>query len=160
MHGLLPSGADSFFHYLFCTNPALWSWESCLPSTAAALLDRIQLDAALSCSKMSFIIYACVKFWCMLQYLCSKHKFYYREVIPCTSPPIEESESELGGRMHPHLPAAYQTGRSSALSPLAPVVPLLGSEESIGMGEGAMSATRRYSSCFNDSNPFKMESRA
>lgn len=82
------------------------------------------------------------------------------EVIPWTSPHIEESGRELAGRMHPHVPAVYHTGVFPALSPPAPVVSLLGAEQSIGTGEGAMSATRRYSSCFNDSNPFKLESRA
>lgn len=101
-----------------------------------------------------------MKFLCMLQYLCTKHKLYYIEVIPCTSPHIRKSGSELGGRMHPHLPAVSDRHVSCCLSPPAPVVSLLGAEQSIGMGEGAMSATRRYSSFFNDSNPFKMESKA
>lgn len=150
--GCFPAVLTPFFHYLFsCTNPAVWSCESCLPGAAVAVLERIQLDAALSFSKMIFWLYACVKFWCMLQYLCRKHKFYYMEVIPCTSP---------HGRTHPHLPAVYQTGMFPALSQPASMVSLLGAEQSTGMGEGATSATRRYSSCFNDSNPFQMESRA
>lgn len=100
MYGLFPSGADSFF-FLKCSSTWI-SCKLCLPGTAVAVLSMTELDAALTFSKMIFRIYACVKFLCMLQYLGSKHKLYYMEMIPCTSPNTEESGIELAGRMHSH----------------------------------------------------------